>query len=97
MTEATPLLTIPQVAELAQLHRKTIERHIRAGRLGCVHLSEPSARRPEVRIRVEDYESWIESARVRPQRSRAVDPVAPQRGVAGGGRLRVVAGMGRDG
>lgn len=89
------LLTIAEVAERVRCHRKTIERAIRAGRLYAVNVGEPTARRPEIRVRPSDYEAWLERCRVR-SRERAVElppPQATRR--ARRGTLRLHEGMGQ--
>jgi len=49
------LLTVGDVAQLCQVHRKTVTRAIQAGRLRAVRLG----RRGAYRIKPEDLDQWI--------------------------------------
>src|SRR4051812_29859381 len=76
MTEV--LLTVGDVAEMCQVHRKTVTRAIRAGRLRAARLGARGA----YRLRHDDVERWLTESLVQPAPSL---PAAPH--VAGMLRL----------
>jgi excisionase family DNA binding protein len=97
--EGYRLRTIPEVAERAGCHRKTVERAIQAGRLAALNIDKPGARRPEIRIRPEDEEAWLEGCLVRPRRpaslrADAIGRIGPDPRTMS--RLQVAEGMGCD-
>jgi excisionase family DNA binding protein len=97
--EGYRLRTIPEVAERAGCHRKTVERAIQAGRLAALNIGKPGARRPEIRIRPEDEEAWLEGCLVRPRRpaslrADAIGRIGPDPRTMS--RLQVAEGMGCD-
>jgi excisionase family DNA binding protein len=88
MTEK--LLKPADVAELCQLHPRTVLRAIHAGRLRASQLGAHTA----YRIRREDVDAWLEATVLEPQREEPTEVrvVARSRGV---GRLVVTPDMGR--
>lgn len=56
------LLTVGDVAQLCQVHCKTVTRAIQAGRLRAVRLG----RRGAYRIRPEDLDQWIADSAIGP-------------------------------
>jgi excisionase family DNA binding protein len=59
------LLTVGDVAEMCQVHRKTVTRAIRAGRLRAVRLGTRGA----YRVRQDDVERWLVESAVEPARN----------------------------
>lgn len=57
---AVSFMTVAHVAEAVALHPKVVRRAIRAGELRAVKL------RTRIRIRVSDFEAWLEASRVEP-------------------------------
>ncbi|WP_408886995.1 helix-turn-helix domain-containing protein [Limobrevibacterium gyesilva] len=47
------LLTLGELAALAQVSVRTLQRHIDQGRLGCVHIGR------QIRFRRSDIERWL--------------------------------------
>jgi excisionase family DNA binding protein len=66
------LLTVGEVAEMCQVHRKTVTRAIRIGRLRAARLGVRGA----YRLRPDDVDEWIASSVVEPE---AVGSSGPQR------------------
>ena len=56
------LLTVEDVAEMCQVHRKTVTRAIRSGRLRAARLGARGA----YRLRADDVDAWIAGSLVEP-------------------------------
>lgn len=56
------LLTVGDVAEMCQVHRKTVTRAIRSGRLRAARLGARGA----YRLRPDDVEQWVADSAVEP-------------------------------
>jgi excisionase family DNA binding protein len=56
-----PLLSVEQVSQLAGLNPEVVRRAIRSGEL------KASTLRRRLRIRISDYEAWIDSNRCYPE------------------------------
>ena len=59
------LLTVGDVAEMCQVHRKTVTRAIQAGRLRAARLGARGA----YRLRPDDVERWFVESTVKPARN----------------------------
>ena len=57
-----PMYTIADIAQIVRMHRKTIERHIRAGKLTGVVIGG------KVRVRQSDFREWLRrNQKIQPQ------------------------------
>lgn len=69
------LLTVGDVAEMCQVHRKTVTRAIRSGRLRATRLGTRGA----YRLRPDDVDRWLADSVVQP--ARVASPPARRPGV----------------
>lgn len=63
-----PMYTIADIAQIVRMHRKTIERHIRAGKLTGVVIGG------KVRVRQSDFREWL-------RRNQKIQPQEEEEGV----------------